>query len=249
MGWQALGGVSSVSYIFNVHTHKIADSCSYERRADSQYVLIGYATVYQFYFFDKKVPNLSRTRISQVIILPPYQKSGHGAKLYDEIFSHYHAQSSVQEITVEDPSEPFEDLRITRDIARLKASGMFNGVQIQDITEGKLDVEKLRKEHKMPERQFYTCLEIVLLEMLNLKDKITEARYRLWVKTRIYRQNKDVLTQLDKGDRVDKLQVTYENLVEDYKRLLKKMKSRKAEELEEDEKEKSGRPAKRAKHN
>lgn len=160
--------------------------------------------------------------------------------------SSYLNNKHVQEITVEDPSEQFEEIRIRRDVARLKANGTFNDITVQDVANNTVDLEKLRKENKLPERQFLTCMEIALLETFSTKDKINEARYRLWVKTRIYKQNKDTLIQMDKSERIERLDTTYNDLIELYKVYLKKMKSRKAEEFELEEKEKN-RPAKRVK--
>lgn len=44
--------------------------------------------------------------------------------------------------------------------------------------------------------------------------------YRLVVKGRVYKQNRDVLAQLDRLDRVDKLEETYFHVEDDYTRLL-----------------------------
>ena len=51
--------------------------CSYQRALDEgkpQYSIVGYTTVYGFYAY----PDKTRARVSQMLILPPYQRKGHG---------------------------------------------------------------------------------------------------------------------------------------------------------------------------
>lgn len=56
--------------------------------------------------------------------------------------------------------------------------------------------------------------------------------YRLVVKGRVYKQNRDVLAQLDRLERVDKLEETYFHVEDDYKRLLNKARNSRIEEDE-----------------
>lgn len=56
--------------------------------------------------------------------------------------------------------------------------------------------------------------------------------YRLVVKGRVYKQNRDVLAQLDRLDRVDKLEETYFHVEDDYTRLLDLAKHGRIEEAE-----------------
>jgi histone acetyltransferase 1 len=86
------------------------------------------STVYRYYAY----PLHTRPRISQVLILPPFQRLGIGAQLVQAspknmpvyqfrvfnrisilkaIYAHFTSISSVIDITVEDPSEDFQRLR------------------------------------------------------------------------------------------------------------------------------------------
>lgn len=50
----------------------------FEKRSEggeTSYAVVGYATVYTFYNY----PDKKRKRVSQFLILPPYQKQGHGS--------------------------------------------------------------------------------------------------------------------------------------------------------------------------
>ncbi|KAI0806891.1 histone acetyltransferase type B catalytic subunit [Fomes fomentarius] len=85
------------------------------------YHFVGYSTLYPFYCFPERV----RLRISQFLILPPYQQDGHGSALYTAIYQHVLANSNIAELTVEDPAEAFEDLRDRNDLKMLLANEKF----------------------------------------------------------------------------------------------------------------------------
>ena len=68
---------------------------------------MGFLTAYSFYNY----PCRTRQRISQVLVLPPYQGSGHGARILSTMYNHVSADPGIYDITVEDPSENFTRLR------------------------------------------------------------------------------------------------------------------------------------------
>jgi len=129
--------------------------------------IAGFATAYPYHFHQKASPTLTdasffdtilgsslsplptncRLRISQFVILPPFQRSGHGGKLYDIILKNAREDPKVQEISVEDPSEVFEDLRDRRDLTFLESAGIFKDVR---APVSKQWVEETRKTVKMP---------------------------------------------------------------------------------------------------
>jgi len=61
-----------------------------------------------------------------------------------------------------------------------------------------------------------------LFRKLNKKDQKAYKQYRLLVKARIYKQNRDVMAQLDRLERIDKLEETYLHVEDDYMRQLAK---------------------------
>ncbi|KAI1811256.1 histone acetyltransferase type B catalytic subunit [Poronia punctata] len=115
-----------------------------------QYVFHGFSTIYDFWMYQTPTPPNSprkgnapiepkvddswelpkgdlelanlprRARISQFLVLPPFQGKGVGALLYDVIFSHYMADAATQELTVEDPNEDFDLLRDICDMKYLR---------------------------------------------------------------------------------------------------------------------------------
>lgn len=177
---------------------------------------MGYTSLYKFWCW----PDSSRIRLSQFVILPPYQKQGHGAALYTTVYDQIRQRPSVAELTVEDPSEDFDRLRDGNDIRRLLLPGGFvETAKAKDKLDAPLDkdwIEEQRLAHKLAPRQWARVLEMVQLMNLDVSKPERVKAYRLQVKARIYRQNKDILIQLEKGQQRAKLQETFEGVVEEY---------------------------------
>ena len=102
-------------------------------------------------------------------------------------------------------------------------------------------LERIRKKNKIAPRQFYRLVEMCLLSRIapharqagtarltqrgrssNVDDRAFYY-WRLLVKQRIYKKNKDVLIQLDRAERVDKVEQTVGEQAGDYERLLRGM--------------------------
>ncbi|KAH6998697.1 acyl-CoA N-acyltransferase [Ilyonectria sp. MPI-CAGE-AT-0026] len=234
----------------------------------SSYTFVGYSTIFRFFYFQPPTPPASprgewelpagdldlaelpcRTRLSQFIILPPFQGKGVGARLYKTIFEHYHKHPQTHEFTVEDPNEAFDDLRDVCDLEFLRAIPQFNALcvdpnvtipkkgAIPQLILGGKDLESIRLQAKIAPRQFYRVLEMHLMSKLPesvrpsmaLDDDVpspTRAdnhKERLWqliVKQRLYRHNKDVLSQIEPNERIEKLQQTLGGVELEYARIL-----------------------------
>lgn len=99
-------------------------------------------------------------------------------------------------------------------------------------------LKNLRLKNKLAPRQFYRLVEMHLLSQIpahtrqagparltqraKSKNKDDRALYywRLLVKQRVYKKNKDVLMQLDHLDRIDKVEHTVAEISADYERLM-----------------------------
>ena len=75
-----------------------------------RYAVVGYITVYQYYAYGRE-KNMTRPRISQMLILPTYQRKGLGSQLLETVYRNYLKDEAVIDITVEDPSDNFVRLR------------------------------------------------------------------------------------------------------------------------------------------
>jgi len=223
-----------------------------KRRDASQeatYHFVGYSSLYPFYHFPEKV----RLRLSQFVILTPYQRQGHGSELYKAIYEYILKHDGIAELTVEDPAEAFEDLRDKNDLKMLLSNQHFmaegfggqeshGGGRVGGIGRGgksgrggaktsasrgklappvdKMWVEKWRKELKIAGRQFQRLVEMLILLLLDPSDSAGLRAYRLQVKERLYRFNFEILAQLEKEERHDKLEETFQSVREDYHRIL-----------------------------
>ncbi|KAL2114141.1 hypothetical protein VUR80DRAFT_447 [Thermomyces stellatus] len=161
------------------------------------YTFIGYSTVYRFFYMNKdterappqtelELPDgevdLSqlpcRSRLSQFVILPPFQNAGNGARLYETIFDYYYHHSPTKMLTIEDPNEAFDDLRDVCDLIFLRKIPEFNALRLKKeyqlprkgtVKKDFLDldaIQRLLKQTKMAERQFMRCVEMHLMSTL-----------------------------------------------------------------------------------
>ncbi|KAI6359327.1 histone acetyltransferase 1 [Pyricularia grisea] len=235
----------------------------------SRYQFAGYSTVYKFFPLQRfplepkearenlELPsgefpfsNLrSRTRISQFLILPPFQKSGNGSRLYRTIYEYCLRDPNVIEVTVEDPNEAFDDMRDVADLDFLRQKTEFTDLKINTeihiprqgaAPRGIVDEiksEEVRCLYRIAPRQFSRVLEMHLMSRLaeTVRPTLTDTKivakptkaetheYDLWklfVKQRLYRHNKEVLSQLDRHDRIDRLNETLGSVELEYARIL-----------------------------
>ncbi|KAF6844955.1 histone acetyl transferase HAT1 [Colletotrichum musicola] len=240
---------------------------STENPEKSSYTFVGYATVYKFFCFRPPTPPSSewdlpkeefnlleelpcRSRLSQFLVLPPFQGKGIGARLYNTIYQHYLNTPQTIELTVEDPNEAFDDMRDLSDLTFLRSLPEFTKVKIntsislpnpptgrvpKDLVDQEL-LRDLRQKTKIVDRQFKRLIEMHTMSQLpdsvrvafgeEKKTKPTKEdrhHYHLWqlfVKQRLYIQNGDVLGQLDIADRFDKLNEALRSVELEYARIL-----------------------------
>ncbi|KAI9675429.1 MAG: histone acetyltransferase 1 [Caeruleum heppii] len=120
-----------------------------------------------------------RERISQFVILPPYQSAGHGSRLYSALYQAFLHDPTVVEITVEDPNEAFDDLRDVADLLTLRHDERFTSLRISTAVSvsrrGPLPTAKLlpldqitalRESVKISPRQFARLCEMQLLSLI-----------------------------------------------------------------------------------
>jgi len=178
---------------------------------------VGYTSLYRFWCW----PDQVRLRLSQFLILPPYQGQGHGSRLYATVVSRMLADEQVCELAVEDPSEAFDHLRDAGDLRRLSStfgaearrSGHLRAPVDREWSEAQ------RRANKLAPRQWARLLEMLQLLALEDADEEQLRAYRLQVKARLYRKNREVLQQVPKAQRLDKLQETFESVVDEYSEL------------------------------
>lgn len=158
----------------------------YEKRKTSnseiRYLTEGYISVYNFYAY----PDKTRMRVSQMLILPPYQRYGHGAELLEAVYRDAAINSEVVDVTAEGPSPEFIALR---DFVTTKLCASLPAFR---------DVAKLRngfsaemaaaalKNFKIPKLQSRRAYEIIRLANTNENDEKLWGDFRDELKRRFY---------------------------------------------------------------
>jgi len=213
--------------------------------AQTRYAVAGYTTVYQYYAY----PEHMRPRISQMLVLPPFQRQGLGAKLLDTVSKYYWNNPKVVDITVEDPSDDFIRLRDFVDVQNSlkllecfstldKVKGGFNDSMIKEAN------EKL----KLCKRQTRRIYEVVRLHWAKkagpLSDDSSEFKaYRIDIKKRLnipFQKEANQLEKLKKAlnaeefaaatinitnreQRLENLQAQFNELTDHYKQILERV--------------------------
>jgi histone acetyltransferase 1 len=149
-------------------------------------------------FPEQAAPNSARERISQFLILPPYQHQPHGIYLYQTMMKVFLSNPAIFEVTVEEPNEHFDNLRDYCDLSTLLADPTFRNlkpvssvsdpkklssdspVPIDDILPNKI-ISTLCTRHKMIQRQVERLIEMYLLHQIPVAHRArTRIMARKW---------------------------------------------------------------------
>lgn len=183
--------------------------------------LAGYATVYPFSAIR---PGCSlndgfaeRIRISQVFVLPHYQRAGHGTALLSVIYEDATSRKAI-EVTVEDPSEGFRLLRDSTDLPRAYDAGILKPSESisHDASLVSIAIDRMRKELLVTKAQARRSLEVHELRLVDRRDESVYKKYRLWVKRRLHHDYVEVLDAFNGDDRKGKLAEIYEDYEREY---------------------------------
>ncbi|KAM8857159.1 histone acetyltransferase type B catalytic subunit [Synchiropus picturatus] len=209
----------------------------YNKDGETLYATVGYMTVYNYYVY----PDKTRPRVSQMLILPPFQGEGHGAQLLEAIHRFYCGFPKVQDITAEDPSENYVKLRdfvlskLCQGLPSFAEDKLHQGLS-EDMIKESQEKLKINKKHT---RRVY---EILRLRATDMSDEEKAKQYRLEVKKRLfgpYRKNQRELAkmrkclrpeelvshmgQMDTQVQHEELEKSYQLVVEDYRRIIERL--------------------------
>ncbi|XP_068184657.1 histone acetyltransferase type B catalytic subunit [Antennarius striatus] len=211
----------------------------YNKDGETLYATVGYMTVYNYYVY----PDKTRPRVSQMLILPPFQGEGHGAQLLEAVHRFYCSLPKVQDITAEDPSENYVKLRdyvlakLCQGLPSFAADKLCLGFS-EDMVKESQEKLKINKKHA---RRVY---EILRMRVTDMSDEEKAKEYRLEVKRRLfgpYRKNQRELAkmrkclrpeelvshmgQMDTKVQHEELEKSYQVVVEDYRRIIERLAS------------------------
>lgn len=203
-----------------------------------EYSIVGYMTVYHYFAY----PDRYRPNISQMLVLPPFQKKGHGVQLLRSVNNFYVAKNDAADITVEDPSEDFVRCRDYIDC--------MNCMRLDEFSKEKLingftkDMNEIAlKKFKITKKQSRRVYEILRLYYTDKSNETMYRAYRLDVKNRLnipYQKQARDMKKLQKAltpeeynaamvgstdeERVQRLDEAFKQLVEEeYDRVLKRI--------------------------
>lgn len=172
----------------------------------TKYATAGYMTAYRYYAY----PENTRPRISQFLIMPPFQRQGHGAQLLQTFYNDVVPDLTVVDITVEDPSENFQHLR---DFVDARNCASLKNFQPDYLLEGfhSAMAEEAQKHLRLTKRQARRVYEILRLRVTDESNKSMFRQYRLDVKKRLntpFQKSKHDFIKLEKALRPEELAQT-----------------------------------------
>lgn len=205
---------------------------------ETRYATAGYFTVYQYYSY----PQFIRPRISQILVLPPFQKLGIASRLIEHTtYNYFVPKENVADITYEEPTDIVQHIRSVVDAKRCMTLPAFAKDKL--VSGFSKDMLKEAKEKfKINPKQCRVVYEILRLAQINTKDDAEYRNYRLEVKKRLnlnYSKHRRDLLRLQKRgvdvsgafsilpsleDRIEQLNAEYKQDVEKvYYQVLKKL--------------------------
>ncbi|KAM4697531.1 histone acetyltransferase type B catalytic subunit isoform 2-T2 [Rhinophrynus dorsalis] len=209
----------------------------YNKDGETLFATVGYMTVYNYYVY----PDKTRPRVSQMLILPPFQGEGHGAQLLETVHRYYISSPQILDVTAEDPSENFVRLRdfvlvkLCQNLPCFTAEKLLGGFSQEMVTEAQQKL-KINKQHA---RRVY---EILRLRATDMGDSEQSKAYRLDIKKRLvgpYKKNQremakmrrclrpeeltNQMNQIDLNTQHEQLEESYQQLVSEYRRTVERL--------------------------
>uniref|UniRef100_A0AAZ3PAQ1 Histone acetyltransferase type B catalytic subunit n=1 Tax=Oncorhynchus tshawytscha TaxID=74940 RepID=A0AAZ3PAQ1_ONCTS len=208
----------------------------YNKDGETLFATVGYMTVYNYYVY----PDKTRPRVSQMLILPPFQGEGHGAQLLEAVHMFYCNLHKVQDITAEDPSENYVKLR---DYVLVKLCQTLPSFSTDKLPLGFSDdmATEAREKFKINKKHARRVYEILRLRVTDMSDETKARDYRLEVKKRLFAPTKNQremtkmmkclrpeelashISQMDTALQQEELEKSYQELLAEYRRVIERL--------------------------
>lgn len=203
---------------------------------DIRYASVGYTTVYLYYSYPENI----RPRISQMIVLPPFQRLGVGSKIIEALYSYYGPKANVTDITVEEPSDIFQNMRSAVDAKLCKSLSSFAPEKLKQGLSKEM-LEEAKAKYKINPKQCRIVYEILRLDATDRANQQDYKAYRLEIKRRLsmfYAKQKRDLARAEKRgvnvanalamlpteeQHIEQLQMEYKAVEEIYLGIIKKI--------------------------
>jgi len=148
----------------------------------ARYAFAGYTTVYQYYAYPANI----RPRVSQMLVLPPFQRRGLGARMLEVVQQFYWGNEKVVDITVEDPSDDFVRIRDFVDCSNCAALDAFAPQELHKGYSAAM-VTECNKKFKICRRQSRRVYEILRMRAVEKGNKQQLHAFKEDVKSRLSR--------------------------------------------------------------
>nr|CAG4647919.1 EOG090X06NC [Moina brachiata]SVE93024.1 EOG090X06NC [Moina brachiata] len=209
----------------------------YPHDGGHRYAFAGYATVYLYFAY----PNKTRPRISQFLVLPPFQRVGLGAELLNVVYRSYLKDPNILDITVEDPSEDFVRLRDFVDSKNCQRLESFQrekllqgfSVEMADEAQSKLKINKRQarrvyeilrfKATKLADPEEYRAFRLDVKRRLNIPYQKEASDYKKLQRALNPEELRSTLNISSREQRVENLEKQYQTLESDYRRTLERL--------------------------
>ncbi|XP_061178259.1 histone acetyltransferase type B catalytic subunit-like [Saccostrea echinata] len=185
----------------------------YMCNGNPMYAIAGYMTVYNYYAYPEKL----RPRVSQVLILPPFQRMGLCAELLQTFYNDTYRRKEVLDITVEDPSENFQRVRDFVDVKNCQSLSSFRPERLLKGFSEEMQREA-REKFKLNKRQTRRVYEILRLKATDTSNKEQYKAYRLDMKRRLnapFQKNGRDFDKLKNVLRPDEFSATLSSITEE----------------------------------
>ncbi|XP_018011951.1 histone acetyltransferase type B catalytic subunit [Hyalella azteca] len=192
--------VDAASYI-DTSDHKWNYFIAYEQYQSSDgnpmYAFVGFTTVYEFYGYPEHV----RPRISQMLVLPPFQKKGIASGMLQAIYNKYIDDPKVLTVSVEDPSAIFGSMRLRVDC--LNALTRLKVFSVEKLKKGitKEHYDEAKTKLKLNRDNTLRVFNVLLFRATDRNNKEDYKNFRLFIKNQLYapfrRQDRE-LAKLEK---------------------------------------------------
>lgn len=156
------------------------------KRAPTGPILVGLISCYAYY----QTMDRCRVRISQVLILPQYQRQGHGAQLLSAVYAHFRADKSVFEINVEDCSPEMQHLRDVTDLKDVLETGFvsLNTFKLEKSVE-----TMVKRKLKLTSNQINRAIQLLQYASIDVHDEEAVRVWRVAVKRYLLSINYETL--------------------------------------------------------
>ncbi|XP_055607695.1 histone acetyltransferase type B catalytic subunit-like [Uranotaenia lowii] len=205
---------------------------------ETRYATAGYFTVYQYYSY----PEFIRPRISQILVLPPFQKLGIASRLIEHTVHNYFVpMKNVADITYEEPTDIVQNIRCVVDAKRCMTLPAFADDKLSSGF-SKAMLQEAKEKFKINPKQCRVVYEILRLRVTDTKNAAAYRAYRVEVKKRLNlndsKHRRDLVRLQKRGvdvsgaykilpsleDRIEQLNAAYKEVEQVYYQVIKKIK-------------------------